>query len=108
LKPSETPGMSSFDTFLSLRISWESENCCCCDKGYKINQNKLSPEEYAKLDAQDESLNRWKASLGITAGAPAAPAEGPKVRSASWPRALLSLKVIIWLSDYLMIIRMLI
>jgi len=54
LKPSETPG-------------------------YKINQNKLSPEEYAKLDAQDESLNRWKASLGITPGAPAATADGPKL-----------------------------
>ena len=33
------------------------------------------------MDANDESLKRWKESLGINAsGAPAA-AEGPKVRS---------------------------
>lgn len=37
-------------------------------------------EELAKLDAEDESLARWKASLGIVPGS-AAPAEGtgPKV-----------------------------
>ena len=38
-----------------------------------------SPEEYAKMDANDESLKRWKESLGISEGAAAA-ASGPKVR----------------------------
>ncbi|THH05013.1 hypothetical protein EW145_g5108 [Phellinidium pouzarii] len=37
-----------------------------------------SPEEYAKMDAEDESLARWKASLGLGV-ASSAPAEGPKV-----------------------------
>jgi Rho GDP-dissociation inhibitor len=45
--------------------------------GYKLAAAK-SPEEYAKLDAEDESLNRWKASLGLAAGAPVV-ASGPKV-----------------------------
>ena len=31
--------------------------------GYKPGQ-KRTAEELAKLDAEDESLNRWKASLG--------------------------------------------
>ncbi|QRV91275.1 Rho GDP-dissociation inhibitor [Ceratobasidium sp. AG-Ba] len=40
--------------------------------GYKVGQNK-TVDEYAQLDANDESLNRWKASLGINAaGAPGA------------------------------------
>jgi hypothetical protein len=47
--------------------------------GYKVTAVK-SVEEYANLDANDESLNRWKASLGIVPGA-SAPATGPKVRS---------------------------
>ncbi|KIK96947.1 hypothetical protein PAXRUDRAFT_265205 [Paxillus rubicundulus Ve08.2h10] len=42
LKPSETPG-------------------------YKPTAAKTT-EEYAKLDAEDDSLNRWKASLGIHPG----------------------------------------
>lgn len=37
-----------------------------------------SVEEYANMDAHDESLNRWKASLGIGTGA-AASSDGPKV-----------------------------
>jgi Rho GDP-dissociation inhibitor len=37
-------------------------------------------EEYAKLDAEDESLARWKASLGIVPGADAGSANGPKAR----------------------------
>lgn len=36
-------------------------------EGYKIGEKK-SVDEYAKLDADDEALNRWKASLGIGAG----------------------------------------
>ncbi|EKM59409.1 uncharacterized protein PHACADRAFT_157776 [Phanerochaete carnosa HHB-10118-sp] len=36
-----------------------------------------SIDEYAKLDAEDESLARWKASLGIVPGA-STPASGPK------------------------------
>ncbi|KAH8106086.1 immunoglobulin E-set [Cristinia sonorae] len=46
--------------------------------GYKIGAAK-SVEEYANLDAEDESLARWKASLGILPGAAAAPASGPQV-----------------------------
>ncbi|KAI0774415.1 rho GDP-dissociation inhibitor [Fomes fomentarius] len=45
--------------------------------GYKPSAAK-SVDEYAKLDAEDESLARWKASLGIVPGAAAA-ASGPKV-----------------------------
>jgi len=40
--------------------------------GYK------SPEELANLDAEDESLARWKASLGIVPGASSSES-GPKV-----------------------------
>lgn len=46
-------------------------------QGYKPTAAKTA-EEYAKLDAEDESLARWKASLGIVPGA-AATGEGPKV-----------------------------
>jgi len=35
-------------------------------EGYKVGEKK-SVAEYAKLDAEDESLARWKASLGIGA-----------------------------------------
>ncbi|KAI0080638.1 rho GDP-dissociation inhibitor [Panus rudis PR-1116 ss-1] len=45
--------------------------------GYKIGAAK-TVDEYAKLDAEDESLARWKASLGIVPGA-AQPASGPQV-----------------------------
>ncbi|KAI0720266.1 rho GDP-dissociation inhibitor [Cerioporus squamosus] len=45
--------------------------------GYKPTAAK-SVDEYAKLDAEDESLARWKASLGIVPGAASA-ASGPKV-----------------------------
>ncbi|KAF8248914.1 rho guanidine dissociation inhibitor [Wilcoxina mikolae CBS 423.85] len=37
-------------------------------EGYKVGEKK-SVAEYAKLDAEDESLARWKASLGIGAAA---------------------------------------
>lgn len=37
-------------------------------EGYKPGEKK-SVDEYAKLDAEDEALNRWKASLGIGPGA---------------------------------------
>lgn len=36
--------------------------------GYKVGEKK-SVNEYASLDAEDESLARWKASLGIGATA---------------------------------------
>ncbi|KAJ3575151.1 hypothetical protein NP233_g1287 [Leucocoprinus birnbaumii] len=45
--------------------------------GYKPSGSSR-PDELAKLDAQDESLNRWKASLGIVPGASAANT-GPKL-----------------------------
>ncbi|CAD6563955.1 MAG: hypothetical protein ASARMPRED_002584 [Alectoria sarmentosa] len=34
-------------------------------EGFKVGEKK-TVEEYAKLDQNDESLNRWKASLGIS------------------------------------------
>ncbi|EJF56604.1 E set domain-containing protein [Dichomitus squalens] len=45
--------------------------------GYKPSAAK-SVDEYAQLDAEDESLARWKASLGIVPGVAAA-GSGPKV-----------------------------
>ena len=48
-------------------------------KGYKLGAAKTA-EEYAKLDAEDDSLARWKASLGIVPGADSGAASGPKVR----------------------------
>ena len=44
--------------------------------GYKPAPAK-SASEYAQLDAEDESLARWKASLGIAPGT-GGPASGPK------------------------------
>ncbi|CAA7259551.1 unnamed protein product [Cyclocybe aegerita] len=45
--------------------------------GYKPGAAKTA-QEYATLDAEDESLARWKASLGIVPGA-AVEGSGPKV-----------------------------
>lgn len=45
--------------------------------GYKVGAAR-TVDEYANLDAEDESLARWKASLGIVPGA-ATPASGPQV-----------------------------
>ncbi|KMU78729.1 rho-gdp dissociation inhibitor [Coccidioides immitis RMSCC 3703] len=36
-------------------------------EGFKVGEKK-TVEEYQKLDANDESLNRWKASLGLGSG----------------------------------------
>lgn len=61
-----------------------STDCCLYHRhveteGYRIGEKK-SVAEYAQLDANDESLARWKASLGITSDA-AGPSTGmPKVR----------------------------
>jgi len=38
-------------------------------EGYKLGDKKTI-DEYAKLDSADDSLNRWKASLGIGKGVP--------------------------------------
>lgn len=40
-------------------------------EGFKVGEKK-TVEEYAKLDQNDESLNRWKASLGISSSPPIA------------------------------------
>ncbi|GAA5871459.1 hypothetical protein JCM8547_001348 [Rhodosporidiobolus lusitaniae] len=45
--------------------------------GYKVGERK-DLDEYAKLDAEDESLNKWKASLGLGAGV-GAKANGPNI-----------------------------
>jgi hypothetical protein len=52
--------------------------------GYKPTAAK-SINEYAKLDENDESLARWKASLGITGEAFAGDTSKPKVRHCSSP-----------------------
>ncbi|KAL1846283.1 rho GDP dissociation inhibitor [Paecilomyces lecythidis] len=36
-------------------------------EGFKVGEKKTL-EEYQKLDADDEALNRWKASLGLNTG----------------------------------------
>ncbi|KAK6495453.1 hypothetical protein TWF481_003471 [Arthrobotrys musiformis] len=36
-------------------------------EGYKVGEKKTL-DEYKNLDAEDESLNKWKASLGLGAG----------------------------------------
>ncbi|KAH7887874.1 immunoglobulin E-set [Phlebopus sp. FC_14] len=46
--------------------------------GYKLSAAKTA-EEYAQMDVGDESLARWKASLGITQGATTQGAIGPKL-----------------------------
>ncbi|ORY84103.1 E set domain-containing protein [Leucosporidium creatinivorum] len=46
--------------------------------GYVINQKKTLAE-YAELDKEDESLAKWKASLGIGAGAATGAVDGPRV-----------------------------
>ncbi|GAA6003682.1 Rdi1p [Rhodotorula paludigena] len=46
--------------------------------GYKVGQQK-TVEELAQLDAEDESLVRWKASLGVGAGAKPSAGSGPAV-----------------------------
>ncbi|CEH14384.1 Rho GDP-dissociation inhibitor [Ceraceosorus bombacis] len=47
----------------------------------KVSEDELKPTpEYAQLDAEDESLARWKASLGIVPGASGGAATGPKLK----------------------------
>ena len=45
--------------------------------GYKVGEKKTL-NELSTLDAQDESLQKWKASLGIGAGAVTATASNGK------------------------------
>lgn len=47
--------------------------------GYKPTGATKTADEYAKLDAEDESLARWKASLGITPGVSSGDTSGPRV-----------------------------
>ena len=57
--------------------------------GYKPAAGK-SVDEYQKLDAGDESLARWKASLGLDSASPAGTNSGPKVTFISSTCSLLS------------------
>lgn len=57
-------------------------------QGYKVGEKKTL-EEYSQLDANDESLQRWKASLGIADGAGAG-GDKPKVRVREEERAPLT------------------
>ncbi|RXW24633.1 hypothetical protein EST38_g1214 [Candolleomyces aberdarensis] len=69
--------------------------------GYKAGAAKTT-EEYANLDAEDESLARWKASLGIVPGA-STTGTGPKVSVLTLELASLTLpagkSVVINLAD---------
>ncbi|KAG2077559.1 E set domain-containing protein [Suillus decipiens] len=47
--------------------------------GYKPTGTIKTADEYAKLDAEDESLARWKASLGITPGVSVGDPTGPRM-----------------------------
>ncbi|KAF4220215.1 rho GDP-dissociation inhibitor [Aspergillus novofumigatus IBT 16806] len=46
-------------------------------EGFKIGEKKTI-EEYTKLDQNDESLNRWKASLGLNTGNPIGDPNDPR------------------------------
>ncbi|GAA5967769.1 hypothetical protein JCM11641_005761 [Rhodosporidiobolus odoratus] len=46
--------------------------------GYKVTAAKTL-DEYNKLDAEDESLNKWKASLGLGGGGAGGKVEGPNI-----------------------------
>ncbi|CAG8664969.1 13794_t:CDS:2 [Dentiscutata erythropus] len=46
--------------------------------GYKVGEKKTL-DEYATMDSTDESLNRWKASLGLAGKAAGSQVDGPKV-----------------------------
>ncbi|MCJ1344716.1 hypothetical protein MMC31_002919 [Peltigera leucophlebia] len=49
--------------------SAEEELVASKTEGFRVGEKKTL-EEYAKLDQEDESLNRWKASLGISSSPP--------------------------------------
>lgn len=72
LSPTATPGIVAITD--DQRCTRPHQNYT----GFKLGAAK-SMDEYAQLDAEDESLARWKASLGIVPGAAAVPADGPKV-----------------------------
>ncbi|EAW13009.1 rho GDP-dissociation inhibitor [Aspergillus clavatus NRRL 1] len=46
-------------------------------EGFKVGEKKTI-EEYTKLDQNDESLNRWKASLGLNTGSPIGDPNDPR------------------------------
>lgn len=72
LKPTTTPGDQIILTIIRNR------DCNWFSTGYQPGVAK-SVDEYAKLDAGDESLTRWKASLGVVPGAESQePPTGPK------------------------------
>ena len=59
-------------------------------KGFKLGEKKTA-EELAKLDAKDESLARWKASLGLGPGGAAhVDTSGPKVGTAKLDKVPIS------------------
>ncbi|KAA8652483.1 hypothetical protein EYZ11_005218 [Aspergillus tanneri] len=46
-------------------------------EGFKVGEKKTI-EEYTELDKNDESLNRWKASLGLATGTPIGDPKDPR------------------------------
>ncbi|MDK0628446.1 hypothetical protein P5F04_16460, partial [Clostridium perfringens] len=72
------PYFTSTSSTMSTEPTDESDLLPSSTPGYKPGAAK-SADEYAKLDAEDESLARWKASLGIVPGAATGAADGPRV-----------------------------
>lgn len=83
-KISHPPQLQVLSNYYILSVATANE---MSDQGYKPTAAKTA-DEYAKLDAEDESLARWKASLGIVPGASNADTSGPKVRPSKASPAL--------------------
>lgn len=56
----------------------DDDNLADHDPNYKVPPKKTF-DEYQNLDANDESLRKWKESIGVGASAPAIKSDGPKV-----------------------------
>lgn len=55
----------------------EDELAAAKTEGFKVGEKKTI-EEYTKLDQNDESLNRWKESLGLNTGNPIGDPNDPR------------------------------
>lgn len=68
-----------YTTFLIESVWWLTKNTRA---GYKVGAKK-TVAELAQIDAEDESLARWKASLGIVPGAASTAQSGPQASERS-------------------------
>ncbi|OQE44272.1 hypothetical protein PENCOP_c002G02021 [Penicillium coprophilum] len=55
----------------------EDELAASQTEGFKVGEKKTL-DEYNKLDADDEAMNRWKTSLGLNSGDPIADPNDPR------------------------------